>query len=94
MCGTRLSDVVSGQYVGCSECYRVFRGQVLNNIQDMHGTRKHVGKRLREGRKTRSVGLTDDENMKEQYHLAAEEGRDEDAEELYGFIKRGVDADE
>ena len=93
-CQTRLSDGVGSQYVGCSECYKVFRGQVLNNIQEMHGTRKHLGKRLREGRKTRSVDLSDDENMKEQYHLAAEEGRNEDAEELYGFIKRGEDDDE
>lgn len=94
VCHTRLSDVVETRYVGCSECYKVFRGQVLNNIQEMHGTRKHLGKRLRENRKNRNVSLSDDENMKEQYHLAAEEGRSDDAEEIYGFFKKGEKDDE
>lgn len=88
VCHTRLSDVADGEYVGCSECYNVFRSQVLKNISEMHGTRKHIGKRLRVTKKSRKIELSDKENLKEQYHLAVDEGRADDAEELYGFIKK------
>lgn len=45
ICHTRLSEVENSQYLGCSECYNVFRSEVLNNIYDLHRTRKHIGKR-------------------------------------------------
>lgn len=93
VCHTRLSDVAGNEYLGCSECYNVFRKEVLNNIQSMHGTRKHLGKRLRTGKQTKNVDLSDRESMKEQYYLARDEGRADDTEELYGYL-RGEDGNE
>lgn len=87
VCHTRLSDVADGRYLGCSECYNVFRSQVLNNIYEMHGTRKHVGKKPRADRRNKNVGLSDDENLREQYHLARDEGRLDDAEEILDFLR-------
>lgn len=91
VCHTRLSEVEGSQYVGCSECYNVFRSVVLNNIHALHGTRKHVGKRKKVGRKNKTVGLSDVESMREQYHLAKDEGRFDDAEEILDFLRGGDD---
>lgn len=92
ICHTRLSEVENSQYLGCSECYNVFRSEVLNNIYDLHRTRKHIGKRKKTPRRNKTVGLSDVENMREQYHLAKDEGRFEDAEEILDFL-RGADDD-
>lgn len=43
-------------------------------------------------RRNKTVGLSDVENMREQYHLAKDEGRFEDAEEILDFL-RGADDD-
>ena len=70
----------------------MFRSEVLNNIYDVHRTRKHIGKRKKTPRRNKTVGLSDVENMREQYHLAKDEGRFEDAEEILDFL-RGADDD-
>ena len=36
---------------------------------------------------TLTAGLSDDENLGEQYHLARDEGRLDDAEELLDFLR-------
>lgn len=59
ICHTRLSEVENSQYLGCSECYNVFRSEVLNNIYDLHRTRKHIGKRKKTPRRNKTVGLSD-----------------------------------
>lgn len=93
ICHTRLSEVEDSQYLGCSECYNTFRSVVLNNIHALHGTRKHVGKRKKNVRRNKTVDLSDAESMREQYHLAKDEGRYDDAEEILGFL-RGNEDDE
>ena len=88
VCHTRLSDVVETRYVGCSECYKVFRGQVLNNIQEMHGTRKHLGSVLARIKTARGLPTT---KYERKYHLRAEEGGATTPKKIYGFFKRGKD---
>ena len=50
-------------------------------------------KRKKTPHRNKTVGLSDVENMREQYHLAKDEGRFEDAEEILDFL-RGADDDE
>lgn len=88
-CNTRLSEIESGAYVGCSDCYNVFRREVLTKIQAIHGTRKHQGKRLRIYDGNKQVNLSDRESMEEQYFLAREEGRLDDVEELFNDYLKG-----
>lgn len=88
-CGTRLADVTDSAYLGCSDCYEVFRQEVLSKIQALHNTRKHTGKRLPKTVNAKKVDLSDRENMKEQLFLAKEEGRLDDAEEIFGEYLSG-----
>lgn len=93
-CNTRLSEIEKGVYVGCSNCYNIFRSEVLAKIQALHGTRKHQGKRLRLYDANKQINLSDRESMEEQFLLAKEEGRFDDVEELFNdYLKGGSDND-
>ncbi|MEG2456331.1 MAG: hypothetical protein RSB08_00745, partial [Clostridia bacterium] len=91
VCGTTLSEFENSSYVGCSDCYRIFRQEVLSKIQDMHNTRKHMGKRLVKRSDNKNINLTDREKLKEQYFLAKEENRTKDAEEFYKSLNKERD---
>ncbi len=43
-CGSSFAEISKTGKLGCSECYRVFRRQLLPVIQRVHGTTKHKGK--------------------------------------------------
>lgn len=44
ICGTTIEDFERSGYLGCSRCYDVFRGRVLNALSDTQRTIKHVGR--------------------------------------------------
>lgn len=90
-CGATFDDIADSAYLGCSDCYKVFRAETLEKIYAMHQTRKHTGKRLARRRGDKKVGLSDRESMTEQLFLAREEGRYSDEEELYNDYLRGND---
>ena len=44
MCGSTLSAIRKSGNVGCSECYRTFRSELMPLIQRIHGKTVHSGK--------------------------------------------------
>ncbi|CCY04623.1 MAG: hypothetical protein PUJ66_01995 [Faecalibacterium sp.] len=44
-CHTPLSKIQKSLYVGCADCYDHFRAQILKNVVECQGRRKHIGKR-------------------------------------------------
>lgn len=44
-CGASFEEISRSGKVGCAECYRTFRNQLLPSIQRIHGTANHRGKR-------------------------------------------------
>ena len=95
VCKTTEQQIEESIYVGCSNCYKVFREQILSKIYTLHKSRIH--KRRKDD--ARKSGSSDEELalMMMHYRQAVEENRREDAEELLGFIedykknKGGVD---
>jgi len=43
-CGSSFEDISKTGKLGCAECYKTFRSQLLPLIQRVHGTTKHKGK--------------------------------------------------
>ena len=44
-CGITFSDIRRTGRVGCGNCYRVFKEQLVGTLQRIHGRTTHVGKR-------------------------------------------------
>lgn len=42
-CGASFSDIAQSGRVGCSECYSVFRQELLPSLNRLHGKAIHVG---------------------------------------------------
>lgn len=45
VCGSTRRRIVETGLAGCSECYRVFKTELLTPIEKIHGKVSHVGKR-------------------------------------------------
>ncbi|MDR1734031.1 MAG: UvrB/UvrC motif-containing protein [Oscillospiraceae bacterium] len=43
-CGATMSAISKVGKVGCAECYRTFREELLPSLQRMHGTVRYMGK--------------------------------------------------
>ncbi len=43
-CGSTFEEIAKTGKLGCAECYKTFRSQLLPVIQRVHGTTKHKGK--------------------------------------------------
>lgn len=43
-CGSSFAEISKTGKLGCADCYKVFRGQLLPVIQRVHGTTVHKGK--------------------------------------------------
>lgn len=43
-CGASFSEIAKTGHLGCEECYKTFRRQLLPLIQRIHGTVRHKGK--------------------------------------------------
>ena len=43
VCGASLSDIASDGKVGCSECYRTFREELMPTIRRIHGSAVYKG---------------------------------------------------
>ena len=42
-CGGSFSDIVESGRVGCSECYHVFRKELMPSLNRLHGKAMHIG---------------------------------------------------
>lgn len=54
-CGASFSDIAQSGKVGCSECYEVFKEQLLPSLGRLHGKTVHVGKVPNEQEVTENV---------------------------------------
>ena len=43
-CGSSFEEISKTGKIGCADCYRTFRGQLVPVIQRIHGTTQHKGK--------------------------------------------------
>lgn len=43
-CGASFSEISKSGKIGCAECYKTFRGQLLPVIHRIHGAAQHKGK--------------------------------------------------
>ena len=43
-CGVSLEEIVDSGKIGCAECYRTFRQELMPTIQNIHGKAIHAGK--------------------------------------------------
>ncbi len=43
-CGASFSDIAQSGRVGCSECYTVFRDELMPSLNRLHGKTLHIGK--------------------------------------------------
>ena len=46
VCGTTYDDFVKTGMFGCENCYRVFSNRLDNVLKRLHGSDRHVGKKL------------------------------------------------
>ena len=44
VCGSSFSDIAETGKVGCSECYKTFKSELLPYLKRVHGSTKHSGK--------------------------------------------------
>ena len=54
-CGASFSDIAQSGKVGCSECYTVFKDQLLPSLGRLHGKTIHTGKAPNEAEQTEKV---------------------------------------
>ena len=44
VCGATFSDIAKTGKMGCGECYKTFKDEILPYIKRVHGATKHAGK--------------------------------------------------
>ncbi len=44
LCGATLNDIAKNGKIGCSECYKTFKDELIPYIKRIHGATMHVGK--------------------------------------------------
>lgn len=44
VCGATFSDIAHSGKMGCDECYKTFKDEILPYIKRVHGATKHTGK--------------------------------------------------
>ena len=44
LCGTSFADIAHSGKMGCSQCYKTFREELLPYIKRIHGASSHAGK--------------------------------------------------
>ena len=42
-CGASFSDIAQSGRVGCSECYEIFRNELMPSLNRLHGKAVHIG---------------------------------------------------
>lgn len=45
-CGSTYADIAESGKCGCAECYNIFYEQLLPYFKRVHGSTKHIGKKL------------------------------------------------
>lgn len=86
-CGTKFEEFKKSGFLGCSECYTIFKDDLRPIILNLHGSMKHTGKR--KGEKFTPKTTIDEKikKLKKELEYAIEEERYEDAAKIRDKIK-------
>ncbi|MCX8095249.1 MAG: UvrB/UvrC motif-containing protein [Caldisericia bacterium] len=86
-CGTKFDEFKKSGFLGCNECYEIFKDELRPIILNLHGSMKHTGKR--KGEKFTPKTTIDEKikNLKRELEYAIEEERYEDAAKIRDKIK-------
>ncbi len=86
-CGSSFSDIAQSGRVGCSECYKTFRKELMPSLNRLHGKVQHVGKGLCENnsdKKEEDILI----NLKAELKAAVQKEEYERAAQLRDEIKK------
>ncbi len=85
-CGTTIEEFRRTGLVGCAECYRAFRTEILSTVRRVQGTTHHEGAIPTVSEEKYSFML-EQQHLKESIEKAMRAGRFEEAEELQRRLK-------
>lgn len=85
-CGASFSDIAQSGKVGCSECYTVFKDQLLPSLGRLHGKTVHVGNTPDEQQITETVSEKI-KNLRQSLNDAVKNEKFEEAAKLRDEIK-------
>ncbi len=85
-CGTTIEEFRRTGLLGCAECYRVFRGEVLATVRRVQGKTRHEGSLPAVSEEKYSFML-ERQHLKEEIERAMREERYSDAEALQQRLK-------
>lgn len=84
-CGYTLSDFKDSGMLGCSNCYKVFRDIILNNLSKIQPALTHKGKKP-----DVSEGLTENEKEIKKLEVQLKQAVNEENYELAGELKKKI----
>ena len=67
LCRSTRSSITETGLAGCSECYRVFKNELLSPIEKIHGKVQHIGKRppdVKKEKTTEDIIREKEENLR------------------------------
>lgn len=85
-CGTTIEDFRRTGLLGCAECYRVFREEILLTVRRVQGHTHHTGEIPSVSEEKYSFML-ERQHLKEEIERAMRAGRYAEAEELQQRLK-------
>lgn len=80
-CGTTIEDFRRTGLLGCADCYRAFRGEILSAVRRVQGTTRHEGAIPAVSEEKYSFML-EQQHLKDAIERAMRAGRFEEAETL------------
>lgn len=86
-CGTTVGEFQQTGLLGCAECYRVFREEILPTVRYVQGRTLHTGKKPEERAGENYDLVFEQERLKEGIEDAMREGRYREAEEMKERLK-------
>ena len=85
-CGTTIEDFRRTGLLGCAECYRVFREEILSTVRRVQGKTHHEGE-IPVAKEERYSFMLEQQHLKEEIERARRAGRYAEAEQLQQRLK-------
>ena len=91
-CNMSYNDFINTGMFGCSDCYDVFGGPIDSLLKNLHGTSKHIGRKVKNQNvvqevKKKKEELSDKDKLQKELTKAIKEERYEDAAKIRDKIK-------
>lgn len=91
-CGTTLQEFQGSFLLGCADCYKAFRNELIPIIRDLQGTTQHVGKApsaaAAENYDRIRTLINEQERLKAEIEIAVRENREADVTVLLNRLRR------